>query len=91
MTTYRGAFLRHASFFRDLLKQANELYRSGGAAFEQGLELYLANAPNIRSGQSWTEKNATEDLQAARICEDYAGSAPTYWQYNSPRANACAG
>src|SRR6266550_1789470 len=70
MTT-REAYLHHALYFRDLLKQANEHFRLAGESEKLGLALYLANEQNIRKGQRWTERHVTEDDEAATCCETY--------------------
>ncbi|HEX8922178.1 MAG TPA: tetratricopeptide repeat protein, partial [Pyrinomonadaceae bacterium] len=63
---------QHASFYLNVLWEANELYLRGGEAIKRGLVLFDLEWANTQAGQAWAEKHADEDDNvAAKFCSDY--------------------
>jgi len=63
--------LRHATHYEAILRAADELYREGGRALKQGLELFNLEWSNIQAGQGWAEAYSTENDEAAELCINY--------------------
>jgi tetratricopeptide (TPR) repeat protein len=63
--------LRHAEHYVAVMRAADELYRRGGQALEEGLELFNLEWSNIRAGQAWAEEYSTEKDEAAALCINY--------------------
>jgi len=64
--------LRHATYYQELLWKANDLLLQGKDSTHRGLQLFDLEWTNIQRGQNWTAINADEDLEAARICSNFA-------------------
>jgi tetratricopeptide (TPR) repeat protein len=64
--------LRHATYYQELLLKANDLLLQGKDSTHNGLQLFDLEWTNIQRGQNWTATNADEDLEAARICSNFA-------------------
>jgi tetratricopeptide (TPR) repeat protein len=64
--------LRHATYYQELLQKANHLLLQGGDSTHKGLQLFDLEWTNIQNGQNWTATNADQDIEAARICSDFA-------------------
>ena len=66
--------LRHATYYQELLWKANRLLLQGKESTHRGLQLFDLEWTNIQRGQNWTATNADEDLEAASVCSDFAGT-----------------
>jgi len=64
--------LRHATYYQDLLWKADDLLLQGKDSTHKGLQLFDLEWTNIQRGQNWTATNSDEDLEAARICSNFA-------------------
>ena len=64
--------LRHATYYQELLWKANRLFLQGKDSTHRGLQLFDLEWTNIQRGQNWTATNADEDIEAARICSNFA-------------------
>ena len=64
--------LRHAAYYQELLWKAENLLLQGKDSTHRGLQLFDQEWTNIQRGQNWTATNADEDLEAARICSNFA-------------------
>jgi tetratricopeptide (TPR) repeat protein len=67
---------RHAAYYMDVLAQANELYKQGGAALMRGLALFDAEWSNIQAGQAWVALGAGDEPALARLCAHYPDAGP---------------
>ena len=65
MPSLREAQSRHAQYYWDMLRQANEFYQQGGESITHGLSLFDLERPNIEAGQTWAAGHSTEDGSAA--------------------------
>jgi tetratricopeptide (TPR) repeat protein len=63
---------RHATFYLDILRFANERYEQGGESISTALAEFDLNWGQIEYGQMWTVAHAEEDTTAAILCSDYA-------------------
>jgi len=70
-TEREAARRRHAEYFLELLRTADELYRKGGEFLGRGLRIFDAEWGNLQAGFDWTSGRFLEDEAAARICDDY--------------------
>ena len=52
------AQVRHALYYLELAERANNMYKRGGEELRLGLEIFDQEWTNIRSAQTWAEKNA---------------------------------
>src|SRR5205085_5868082 len=68
------ASLRHATHYLQTLGRADELYLKGGDSLSVGLKLFDEEWQNIQSGQTWAERFASENSDAARCCSAYANA-----------------
>jgi len=64
--------LRHATYYQELLRKANDLLLQGKDSTHKGLQLFDLEWTNIQRGQNWTATNADEDIEVARICSNFA-------------------
>lgn len=62
---------RHAKYFRDVLRSADQLYFQGGEALKHGLDRFDSEWENIKAGYGWAEQHVSRDEEAAMICSDY--------------------
>jgi len=64
---------RHAAHFCEVLGQAKELYKQGGATVVQGLSLFDQEQENVLAGQAWTAAHGGDQGTAAatRLCMEY--------------------
>ena len=60
---------KHASYYRDTLRLANELYLLGGENILMGLRLFDLEWENIKAGQSWAA--ARKDPALSELCIAY--------------------
>jgi tetratricopeptide (TPR) repeat protein len=61
----------HASYFRDLLAQADKLYLQGGGDVLVGLSLFDKERENIEVGQSWSASLIGKDDTATELSMHY--------------------
>src|SRR5438046_1663036 len=71
MPSLREAQLRHAAYFKTLLKTVDELYQNGGDYAFQAFAAFDAEWNNIEAGQAWAAENAGRDERAAILCKSY--------------------
>jgi len=62
---------RHATYFRDLLAAADNLYLQGGAGVQAGLGLFDREVANIMAGHTWSCESLEASSQAAELCMSY--------------------
>jgi len=62
---------RLASYYKDLLSAAEDLYLQGGESILAGLALFDREEANILAGQAWAAKSMGIDPSAAEICMRY--------------------
>ncbi len=65
------AHIRHAKYYLQVLKLANQLYLQGGDGVLSGLGVFDRDWENIRLGQDWTAQQSTKAKEAAEICAAY--------------------
>ena len=80
--------LRHATYYQELLWKAEDLLLQGKDSTHRGLQLFDLEWTNIQRGQNWTATNADEDLEAARICSNFAGAGSILNLRLHPQENA---
>jgi tetratricopeptide (TPR) repeat protein len=61
----------HATYFRDLLVQAEQFYRKGGAEIINGLALFDLERENIEAGQRWAAMLIGKDATATELSMRY--------------------
>jgi tetratricopeptide (TPR) repeat protein len=62
----------HAVHYRDILAQADDLYREGGPSLLVGLRLVDREWPNIQAAQAWAAARMKEDREAAELVASYS-------------------
>ena len=62
---------RHSVYYRDLLAEADRLYRQGGDSIPRGLTLFDREWPNVEAGRRWAEAHADDDADAAELLSSY--------------------
>ncbi len=62
---------RHASYYKDLLSAADDLYLKGGDSILAGLALFDREDENIASGFAWAANNSGISSPAAELCMKY--------------------
>ena len=62
---------RHASYYKDLLSAADDLYLKGDDSILAGLALFDREEANILAGQAWAAKSMEKDPSAAEICMSF--------------------
>jgi tetratricopeptide (TPR) repeat protein len=62
---------QHALYYLKIIQKTQELYKQGAESLKRGLILFDLEWTNIQAGQSWTEKQAKEDDEAASLCSKY--------------------
>lgn len=89
-TARNAAFQRHAVYYRDILKSADDLYKKGKENVLTGLRLFDLEWINIQAGWSWVESMAiqanklmasetSDDKELAqRLCISYLTDAGDY-------------
>jgi tetratricopeptide (TPR) repeat protein len=70
--TRAAAQLRHATHYKDVIRAATALYRSGGDNVVAGLRRFDLEWGNIRVGQDWAVTQPRTDRTAARLMIDYS-------------------
>lgn len=65
------ASLRHAQYYLEVLRNADDLYQKGGDSLMSGLALFDLERANIEAGQAWAKENSADDNAAAGVCSDY--------------------
>ena len=75
MPSRHEARLRHAAYFAQIAREANELYEQGNEAALRGLKLFDVEWRNIEGGQAWSATEAVNDNEAARLCNEYPRGA----------------
>jgi len=70
-TEREAAQSRHAEYFLELLRTADDLYREGGGSLDLGLRMFDAEWSNIQAGFGWASARFPGDKTAARICDEY--------------------
>lgn len=63
--------LRLSTYFLEVLRRADNLYREGGDALKQGLSLFDSDWGNIKVGQAYAAEHFNEDERAAALCSSY--------------------
>ena len=66
------ARLRHASYYKDVLSAANNLYGEGGEKILVGLRLFDMEWENIRTGQAWAAAVQRDDPALSKLCIEYS-------------------
>jgi tetratricopeptide (TPR) repeat protein len=61
----------HATYFKDLLEQANDCHFQGKAEMLHGLALFDKERENIEAGQSWAAALIGEDETATKLSLNY--------------------
>jgi hypothetical protein len=74
MPSLHEAQLRHASYFLELLREADKNYYIGHDALKHGLKLLDTEWGNIQVGQAWAKEHSSQDDIAATVCINYP-----YW------------
>lgn len=62
---------RHAEHYKNVLSASDRLYKQDGKGVLAGLQLFDLEEVNIRAGQTWAEKNVSENSVAAELCMSY--------------------
>jgi len=62
---------RLATYYKDLLSAANDLYLKGGESILAGLALFDREEANILAGQAWAAKSMGIDPSATEICMNF--------------------
>jgi tetratricopeptide (TPR) repeat protein len=62
---------RHAVHFRNVLDEADTLYKRGSAAVVEAVELFERAWANAQAGFAWAERRAGQEAEAARLCVSY--------------------
>ena len=70
-TESQEAALRHAKYYGNLLRTADDLYVKGGDSITRGLALFDIEQGNIQAGQSWAATYSGKDPEVARLCSAY--------------------
>jgi tetratricopeptide (TPR) repeat protein len=65
------ASLRHAQYYLEVLRLADDLYLKGGDSLMSGLALFDLERGNIEAGHLWAKENTAVDSTAAATCNDY--------------------
>lgn len=76
MAKSRTAALRHAKYYESILQDADELFTRGGENIKRALEAFDTNRENIVAAQAWSEKYASDDEFAARVCHAFGTDGP---------------
>lgn len=71
MSTQQEANFIHATYYAQVLLDADTLYQQGNQRVITGLALFDQNWPNIQLGQAWTIVNAEQNIAAAQLCCEY--------------------
>lgn len=72
---------RHAAYFRDLLRAADDLYRKGGDDAIEGLALADNEWENISTGQQWAALAADASEDAREIANEYPDVGRDYLHF----------
>jgi len=72
MARFREACFRHASYYEQVARRAGELYLLSKNSAPEALNLFDAEWHNILVGQAWSSARYNEDIEAARLCSDFA-------------------
>ncbi len=72
----------HATFYKDLLANAKELYKEGKVL--DGLRLYDQEQHQIRAGQRWAATNQGATEEVVRLAADYANAGAYILQLRLP-------
>jgi tetratricopeptide (TPR) repeat protein len=67
----QGARLQHASYYKDILSAADDLYAEGGEKLLTGLRLFDLEWEHIRAGQAWAAAGKGKDPALAKLCVAY--------------------
>ncbi|MCP3960756.1 MAG: tetratricopeptide repeat protein [bacterium] len=62
---------RHAGHYVGVLREADRLYKEGGARILEGLALFDTEWGNIQTGQFWAAAHADSNREAAEQCNSY--------------------
>ena len=65
------AYRRHAHYYVDVLREANNLYLKGGESLKSGLALFDIEWGNVQAGQAWAVAHTGRDDEATRLCSHY--------------------
>lgn len=71
MVSTRGASLKHARYYAEILLHGDRLYEEGGSSTESGLRLFDENRVNIEIGQKWAASRSGLDEDAATLASEY--------------------
>jgi tetratricopeptide (TPR) repeat protein len=61
----------HATYYKNLLSVAGDLYLQGGDSIISGLALYDLERENVEAGQAWAAALLGQDNTATELSEDY--------------------
>ena len=64
-----------AFYYFDILKNANELYKSDEDALESALNIFDQDWFNIQAGQKWSSQKSSEDAEISKLCGNYCTEA----------------
>src|SRR5712664_3836672 len=71
MPSIREARLRHASYYMNVLRAADDFYRQGGASSTRGLQLFNGEWTNIQVAQERLAEYSDLDETADGYCSEY--------------------
>ncbi len=66
---FQQAALRHARYYVEQLKTAENLYQKGGGQARAGLALFDQHLSQVKQAQTWLESQMEQDDQAALCCQ----------------------
>lgn len=71
MPSLLRAHLRHAVYYKLVLRAANDLYLQGGAKALSGINIFDAESANIRAAFAWCVTHSVADNMAQALCSDF--------------------
>lgn len=63
---------RHAQYYLEVLRAANELYERGGESIMDALTQFDQDWGQVKHGQKWTSIFMQKDELIAKLCNHYA-------------------
>jgi tetratricopeptide (TPR) repeat protein len=66
--------LKYASYYKDVLSAANDLYKKGGENVLLGLGLFDLEWENIRTGQGWMAARQRRNPNISMLCLEYSNA-----------------
>jgi hypothetical protein len=71
MPTRFIASIRYSSYYLELLRTLNGLYKEGSEASVNALRRFDQESLNIYGGQAWAAKNVNINMSAKHLCNQY--------------------